>query len=217
MKRARMSFIFVLLAFSPLLGCGSAAKRSGYLHDYDHLKPGKHLQNYWADSTQVHEGSYARIFVDSIAIDRITDHGDVRSKDCQAWLHEGLVLAVGSAGEHLVFDGDPTDIPARLQLSITDMTPGSASARFWAAEFGAGHAFVQVEGRVVDRETGVELVNFSDRRRGTGALGLNDIGGDAGPGMIRSMLRQIAADLVLELKGTFGFLKENGPPTPSGP
>lgn len=189
----------LLLSF---LGCSSTPKRSGYLNDYDRLTQGAHLEGYWADSTLIHRKVYAKILVDSISIDKISDRGGVNAEDCRSWLREGVVQAAKSSGDRLVLTDDGT-ADMRLELAITDMTPGSSSARFWAGEFGAGHAFVQVEGRVVDVESGRELVNFSDRRRASGAAGLKDVGGDAGPAMIRTMLNQIASDAVLEIMGTF--------------
>ena len=75
-----------------------------------------------------------------------------------------------------MFADDEVGVGARLELAITEMTPGSSSVRLWAGEFGAGHAFVQVEGQVLYVESGTELATFCDRRRASGAAGLKDVG-----------------------------------------
>ena len=100
---------------------------------------------------------------------------------------------------------DQQKAQAKLEIAITEMTPGSAAGRMFAGELGLGHAWVQVEGRVVDIDLNEEVVAFSDRRRHSGAIGFRDIGGDAGPSLVREMLETIAAELVQELRETFRF------------
>ena len=75
----------------------------------------------------------------------------------------------------------PVDAKNRFDLAITHMDPGSSAERLWAGEFDAGHAQLQVEGKVVDIESGEIVAAFAERRRYSGALGAEDLGGDAGP------------------------------------
>ena len=75
----------------------------------------------------------------------------------------------------------------------------------FAGELGMGHAWVQAEGRVIDRQSQEELVAWSDRRRSSAAIGFRDLGGDSGPTLVREMLEQIAIDLERELRETFQF------------
>jgi hypothetical protein len=85
------------------------------------------------------------------------------------------------------------------------MTTGSAFARMVAGELGAGHGWVQIEGRVTDEESGVLLVSFADRRRGSGAVGFRDLGGDSGPAMVREMITAIGFGIRSELDHAFGL------------
>jgi hypothetical protein len=87
-------------------------------------------------------------------------------------------------------------------MAITYLTPGNATARILAAELGAGHAFVQVEGKLTDAKTGEEIARFADRRRDSGSIGFEDVGGDAGPRLVERLLKGISADVVKELSAT---------------
>ncbi len=111
-----------------------------------------------------------------------------------------LVENSGKLRSATTFTTEAGQAEAVLHIAITEMTPGSAGGRIFAGELGMGHAFVQVEGRLVDLESGKDLVAFADRRRSSGAIGFEDMGGDAGPRLVRRMLKGIAADLVRELE-----------------
>ena len=93
----------------------------------------------------------------------------------------------------------PDSATAKISLAITYLTPGSVAGRFWAAELGAGHAIVQVDGKVIDAVTGKEIACFEDRQRDSGAIGFEDLGGDAGPRMVKRMLESISVNFVKEL------------------
>ncbi len=197
-------FITPLLLASFLGGCATA-KRTGYLQNYDKLDKGRYLENYWSRTPLIGKKKYSTIRVDAISIDRISDQKGLTAENCREWLRNALVNASSASGPHIVFGVGPDGAQAKLEIAITEMTPGSAAGRFFAGEFGMGHAWVQVEGRIVDIESKDELVAFSDRRRSSGAIGLRDIGGDAGPNLVREMLEEIAADLIKELNDSFSF------------
>ncbi len=197
-------FITLLLLGSFLGGCAPTV-RTDYLRSYDKLHKGKHLDRYWSNTSLISKKKYSTIRVDRIAIDRISNQKGVAAEDCREWLRNALVKASSASGTHIVFEAGPDVAQAKLEIAITEMTPGSAAGRMFAGELGAGHAWVQVEGRIVDIESNEEVVAFSDRRRSSGAIGLRDIGGDAGPSLVREMLEQIAYDVMQELEGSFGF------------
>ena len=115
--------------------------------------------------------------------------------DCVGWLKNDLLGgAIVSADQ---------GAPYRLDLAITHMDPGSAAKRIWAGEFGAGHAMLQIEGKVVDIESGAVMAEFAERRRSSGAIGLEDLGGDAGPHIIEHLASLISADVSHELLASF--------------
>jgi hypothetical protein len=202
-------FVTVLFLGSFLAGCTSSAKRTGYLHDYAKLEKGKYLENYWSNTPRMGKTRYSTIRVEAIAIDRIQDQEGVTAEDCRGWLRNALVEGTRVLGDHFVFEAGLDEAEARLEIAITEMTPGSATGRKLAGEFGMGHAWVQVEGRIVDIESNEEVVAFSDRRRSSGAIGLKDIGGDAGPSLVHEMLDQIATDIIQERTESFAFRQDS--------
>ena len=136
------------------------------------------------------------ILLGDIATDKIGDRKDVGVAECVTWLEASLLK-----GSIIVVD--QSDLKYRIDLAITYMDPGSAAKRIWAGELGAGHAQVQVEGKVFDIESGQIVATFAERKRSSGAIGLKDIGGDAGPSLIKQMLNLISEDVNDELLATF--------------
>ncbi len=206
MKYFKTYQLFVtLLLLGLFLGGCSPTIQTGYLRDYDKLHEGKYLQNYWSNTTLIGKKKYSKIQVERIAIDRISNQEGVTAKDSKEWLRDGLIKAARASGTPIVFESRPDGAQARMEISITQMTPGSAAGRIFAGELGMGHASVQVEGLIVDMKSREEVVAFSDRRFSSAAIGFRDFSGDAGPTLVREMLEQIAADIMQELKGSFGY------------
>jgi hypothetical protein len=195
--------IVVLFSMLILMGCASTPKKTGYLMDYDKLTKGQYLDNYWVNTPLVTKKKYSKISLSSISINRISDKKGVTAENCRDWLRNFLIKAAGSSGINILTKEDSTEVQVRLDIAITEMTPGSAGGRVFAGEFGMGHAWVQVEGSVVDIASNEPIALFSDRRRSSGAAGLKDIAGDSGPSLVRGMLEQIAVDIIKELTETF--------------
>jgi len=72
-------------------------------------------------------------------------------------------------------------------------------------ELGAGHAQVQVEGKITNMSNGDLLATFAERRRSSGAVGFKDLGGDAGPALIKHMIGEISSDINDELRSSFFY------------
>ncbi len=206
MKYFKTYQLFVtLLLLGLFLGGCSPTIQTGYLRDYDKLHEGKYLTNYWSNTPLISKKKYSTIRLEPIAIDRISNQKGVTVEDCREWLRNALVKAASASGAPIVIEARPNGAQARLDIAITQMTPGSAAGRILAGELGMGHASVQVEGLIVDMKSREEVVAFSDRRFSSGAIGFRDIGGDAGPTLVREMLEQIAADIMQELNESFGY------------
>jgi hypothetical protein len=86
--------------------------------------------------------------------------------------------------------------------------PGGGFARVMAGELGAGHAWVQVEGRVTDPTSGALLAAFADRQRDSGLAGVRDTFGDVGPSLVKERLTAIGRAARLELALSFGCRAE---------
>jgi hypothetical protein len=207
MKTSKTGVLVVALLLLGLSLSSCAPLRTGYLRDYDKLQKGKYLESYWSNTALIEKKKYSLIGVEAINVDRITNQTGVTTEDCRTWLQNALIRATSTLRRQFVFwtVKDQEKAQTKLEIAITEMTPGSAGGRMFAGEFGLGHAWVQVEGRLVDIESNEEVVVFSERRRHSGAIGFRDLGGDAGPALVRELLEGIAADSVKELRETFGF------------
>jgi hypothetical protein len=194
-----ISLTIALVALSALAGC-STPTASGYLADYDRLAEGQFLEEYWSDRSAIRAGGYSTIQLSEVSTDRIEDQKGITASECAELLRSSLVQ--GSLG-NIVASPSGTGRIAQLDVAITNMDPGSAAARIFAGELGAGHAWVQIEGSVVDPKSGEVLASFAERRRSSGAIGFEDVGGDSGPSQVRRMVRDIAIDIRKEIDASF--------------
>ena len=181
---------FVVLA----VGCSSPVS-TGYLDRQALLQPGQYLDGVWCSDRVGQAPAYSHVRVVSVEAHGVQDAKGVSASDAVSWLRTQLMA--GDESNHddvflMISDKGPT---ASLELVITEMTPGSVAARFWAGEFGAGHASVQVEGKLTDATEGVLLCELVQRTRASGAAGLRDLGGDSGPAMVKQMLGMVARAL----------------------
>jgi hypothetical protein len=200
------NFYFVNVVFFSivmLISCASTPKRTGYLSDYDKLTKGKYLDNYWINTSLATKYKSSKFLLSTISINKISDQKGVSAENCREWLRNSLIKTASSSGINFLIVEDSTKAQVRLDIGITEMTPGSAGGRVFAGELGIGHAWVQVEGSVVDVASKESIALFSDRRRSSGAAGLKDVAGDSGPSLVRGMLENIGADIIKELKETF--------------
>jgi len=202
MRRSTIVIISISLIIFLLSACTSPLRQTGYLKNYKQLRPGKYLEQLWSDPERIAQGQYRKIVIGRIEA-RVVDTEKVTGEEACNWLRFA-VLGNTTLPEALVL-GTQTGKIAKLGLAITEMTPGSAFARIMAGELGAGHAWIQIEGRVTDDESGVLLVSFADRRRGSGAHGLRDLAGDSGPAMVREGIAAIGRAIRAELAREFGL------------
>jgi len=186
---------FVMIA---LVGAGCAtANKSGFLSEYDRMHSGQHLEHYWS-APELKGQTTAKIYVESVDTSRVKNQPGVTVEDAAHWLREAAMSSINKQPGWSTAE-QPEASTSKLVLAITYFTPGSAGGRILAGEFGLGHAFVQVEGRLIESGTNKEIACFSDRRRDSGAVGFEDIAGDAGPKLVNRLLRHIAADVAKEL------------------
>ncbi len=191
-QRVVVAFLLRGLAFSLH---AASPKASGYLSDYDGLVEGEYLEAYWVDIGRIQRSGTPNILLGDISVSGIKDHNGVTVAECVGWLRNDLL-----AGTVISADRSAR---YRLDLAITHMNPGSPAKCLLAAEFGAGHAQLQIEGKVVDAENGDVVATFAERRRSSGALGAADLGGDSGPHIIEHLVALVSSDVTNELLATF--------------
>ena len=186
---------------SALIGC-STPRSSGYLPDYRVLDKSQFLESYYADHSAIASKGYGNVVLTSVSTDSIQDQKGITKSECGQWLHNAVTEGSRDAMPVVVSTGSP-GFPALLSVSITEMTPGSAGSRILAGELGSGHAWIQIEGKVIDSQTNVTLASFAERRRSSGLTGLRDIPGDSGPTLVKEMIEDISEDIRRELSVSF--------------
>ena len=189
----------VLIAF---FGTGCAtAKKSGFLSGHERLHRGRYLESYWSDAELTRQ-TLSKISIEPIDTSRIRDQPTVTLADASNWLQTATVSSIQAQPGWQALEQQPEQSTSRLFLAITYLTPGSAGGRMFAGELGMGHAIVQVEGKLIESKSGKEVACFADRRRDSGAIGFEDLAGDAGPKLVQRMLEKIAWDLGRELSAS---------------
>jgi hypothetical protein len=178
---------------------------TGYLEHQNQLEPSQYLDGVWCSDHLGSGSSYSQVRLVSIKPRGIEDHRGVSKEDAVSWLRSYLLPSQGTGlAEDVVVSLRGSGPAANLELAITEMTPGSAAARMWAGELGAGHAYVQVEARLTDSIDGAVLCEFVQRTSASGAVGFRDLGGDSGPAMVKQMLGMVAKALRNELVARVG-------------
>lgn len=185
---------FLFFSFLTISAWAASPKPTGYLSDYDQLSHGQDLEAYWADGAAVEPAS--EILLGQISTEHVKDKKHITVSDCKNWLKRDML-------EHTLFASEAADAVYRLDLAITYMDPGSATKRIMAGELGAGHAQIQVEGKVIDIESGQTVASFAEKRSSSGAIGLEDLKGDSGPELIEHLIGLISDDVASELGRTF--------------
>lgn len=190
----------VLFTVFTMTAQAASPKPSGYLSDYDRLVEGEYLEAWWVDMPAIERSKSPVVLLGDISPIKVKDHKGVSVEEAIAWLKADLLAGAtvsDAAG----------DTPYRIDLAISYMDPGSAAKRIWAGEFGAGHAQLQVEGIVTDVRNNTVVAEFAERRRSSGAIGIEDLGGDAGPHIIEHLVNLIADDIDSELRASFRVLE----------
>jgi hypothetical protein len=203
MTRLQQLTVTALAALS-VVSC-STPVATGYLKHQSQVEPGQFLDGVWCSDRLGSGPSYSAVKLISIEPRGIEDRRGVSAADAVSSLRGHLFAATGnSPKEDVLLSFSNAGPSADLELAITEMTPGSVAARFWAGEFGAGHAYVQVEGRLTDSTDGGVLCELVQRTRASGAVGFRDLGGDSGPAMVKQMLGMVARALLSELIAELG-------------
>ncbi|MHC4067036.1 MAG: DUF4410 domain-containing protein [Planctomycetota bacterium] len=202
MTRHAISTITATLIVSSV-SCSTPVS-TGYLDQQALHQPGQYLDGMWCSDRVSRKPAYSEVRISSVQAIGIRDRRGVSTEDAVSWLRAHLET---SRGEDVLLRFSDHGPVASLELAITEMDPGSAVARILVGELGAGHAFVQVEGKLTDATDGTLLCELVQRTRASGAIGFRDVGGDSGPAMVKQILGMIAAAVRDELRAKL----EGGP------
>jgi len=162
------------------------------------LHQGKEIDLY-RSTLALNKQSPARIYLEPIGTAKTLDPSILTRLDSVNYLTKAITRAIETQTSWKVVP-HAQDSTAKLKLVIVELTPGSRAARAWAAELGAGHAIIQIEGVLSDSATGSELAAFADKRRDSGAIGFEDVFYDASPTLVNRLLEAFTSGLVKEIQ-----------------
>jgi len=178
-----------------LNGCTSTPNATGYLSNYEQLHAGKYLEKYWADTGRIQKVASPAILLGTISVDKISDQKGISVAECVTALKADLKRGGMISDQSL-------RAPIRLDLAITEMTPGSAVQRITV---GGGYIHLQIEGKVVDMKSGHILATFAERHTSTSAIGIKDLVGSAGPSLVKHLIKISSERINKELSATFSL------------
>ena len=189
-----------ILFFGIVAAACSTPQGGGLVSDPSGLGEGRHIDRSQLDATGVPSMGLSAIVLAEIDTTRVSDQKGITKTEGAAALRAALMP---SPSDRAVLNLGGSAGPGRLDVAIVERSTGNALARVIAGELGSGHAWVQVDARVVDPDSGKVLAELSDRRRGSGVIGLRDTFGSSGPAMVREMLAGIGSDIRKELRELF--------------
>ena len=192
--------VFLVLSFVVVLaGCASPPIRSDFMVDKPSLKEGRYVDQVWFDENTVKTSRYGEVRLEVVRGVGISDQTGVTVAEAVQWTKE----AITKPGTDLIVQSNSPGQTAFLELAITELNPGSTAARFWAGELGAGHAWVQIEGKLTDATTRKLIGYFTERERASGvATFRNSRGSDSGPGLVHDIIDDIANKVRKEIESS---------------
>ena len=157
------------------LGCGTAhVKRTGALPCYARLTSRPPLSRaYFAPGHLL--ADYPVLQFEGVGVrGNVPAKGEAHDQYCQALAHQIRTDLASIKKFHVITDAPGDAKAAALSVWITHLDTGSGTLRYLVG-FEAGSVDVQIEGKLVDVQTGELVMEFADRRRESGEpnLGLN--------------------------------------------
>jgi len=188
LQMARNTIVF-LFCFLMIVGCASTPIRTDYSKNVSSLKAGIYLDNVWFDNNELSSNRYSEVRLTDVKGLGITDQTNITVAQAIEWLRESTIKP---RKDNVVLKSSETGKTLNLELVITELNPGDTVTRFWIGELGAGHAWIQVEGKLTDAESKKLIGYFVERDRKSGvATFRNSRGYDSGPGLIQDMIDDI--------------------------
>ena len=204
MLKLKTVFGIVWLNFV-LIGCTSPVIDTGFHSDYAKLKRGEHLQRCFVNQSAISINDYSGIVIRSITTKNLINRRGISINDSKHWLESYLKRSASAKNIPILTEDSFGANPVLLELCITEMTPGDERYQLLSSGLGAGHAYIQVEGRVLDSISGEELFLFSERERSTGKDRTTGMVQNSGPQLVLKMIEKISEDIVDELQLNFGL------------
>lgn len=199
-----MHFIKTLFTVSLVLcSIGCVTTKYSHINVMENSKiamEGKHVDRIWVGNEAASEIRTNGLIVENIVIDSIKDEKGISRNECLKYLEKQIEDEYYKIG--IVSKGtNPQN--CKLTFIFTNMSPGNAASRVWAGELGFGHANVEIQA-IIKNADGKRIVEISDSRNNSGAIGFRDTFGDAGPTLVKELIKQISENILKELKLILG-------------
>jgi hypothetical protein len=185
---------YLCLIIAIILGC--APTKYSHINVLDHKKEatrGIYVDKVWFNQEEVK--NIKNIKLEDVNVDSIKDEKGITKAECKDLLQNVIFNNVNNGG---LINNLEDSLMVVIKLVITNMSPGDRASRIMAAELGFGHANVEIQAIVFNKNK-ERIIEISDSRNSTGAIGFRDNAGDAGPQLVRELIEQIAGNIMMEL------------------
>lgn len=178
------------------LGCVSTRySQCSILEHNQETKRGKYVDKVWIDNSLLAGIKAGNLYLGKTSVDSIRDEKGITRKKCQNLLSQYFL----ESNQNTDIVSNPSDSGEfMIDLIFTNMSPGDAGSRIWAGEFGLGHANVEIQAIVVNKD-GKRVIEISDSRNNSGAIGFRDTFGDSGPQLVEELIKEISDNILQEL------------------
>lgn len=194
----RLSMGLVAILF--FVGC--VATRYNHVNMLEHNNEsikGKFVDNVWITKSKVtYDSRTTKLNLEDINIDSISNEKGITKEECRSELKSDILK--NEHNKDFIVENQPED-SYKIKFIITNMSPGDAASRIWAAELGFGHANVEIQ--TIISKADQRIIEIRDSRNNSGAIGFRDTGGDSGPQLVRELLKQISDNIIQELNSIF--------------
>ena len=201
----KLSLIAALL----LIPTASMAGTSHFLENYDQLRPGKYVEKYYFDNQALHEKAYTSIGLKEIVTCYLKGSWGLKPERAAALLKGNLRESAIRAqiGQYFNFES-AEHAKAILEIGITQQSTGSPIGRMTVFPLGWGQAYVRIEGRLKDADTGKVIAAFTHFKSSKALWILEDFNLDSGIGMLKVLYKEMANDIMKEIGNSFGLIPE---------
>ncbi len=186
---------FILIT-TLLWGCATTKYSNvNLLDNYNSTNNGSYVKSVWINNSKIKSNETFKIFLEEINIDNISDEKGITKIEGKNVLKNSIMNSQYNNGI-LVTKDDTSDYS--MALAITNMSPGDRASRMWAGELGFGHANVELQVIITNKES-ERVIEIKDSQSNSGAIGFRDIPEDSGPQLVRELLQAISDNILQEL------------------
>ena len=132
-----------------LVGCTSTPKETDYSQGELPRIPGGYVDGAWFDVSKITRFGFTGVELSSVESFRVSDVKNISVAEALSWLREGLTERQAA---NQILAGNNSGAVAELEVVLAELNPGSTTVRSGVGAFGAGHAWIQGEGRVQDAD-----------------------------------------------------------------